>query len=52
MYQFWGQPGDIVVKFGHLALVAQGLQVRIPGMELTPLVKPPYGGIPNKIEED
>ena len=48
----WGWPSGIVVKFTHSASVAQHSQVRIPGTELAPLIKPCCGGIPHKIEED
>ena len=41
-----------MVKFAHSALVAQGLQVQIPGTDLALLIKPCCAGIPYKIEED
>ena len=47
-----GWPGGVVVRFVHSALVAQGLQVRIPGVDLVLLVKPRCGSIPHKTEED
>ena len=50
MYQ--GQFSGIVVRFMHSASLAQGSQVRIPGVDLAPLVKPHCGGIPHKIEEN
>ena len=31
---FRGQPGGVVVKFMHSASAAQGLLVKIPGMDL------------------
>ena len=46
-----GQPIGIVVKFACSASVAWGSQVWIPGVDLAPLIKPRYGGIPHKIEE-
>ena len=46
------RPNDVVVKFMRSASAAQGSRVRIPGMDLAPLVKPRCGGNPHKIEED
>ena len=43
-----GQPSGIVVKFVHSGSAAQGSWVQIPGMDLTPLIKPCCGGIPHK----
>ena len=48
----WGQPCSIVVKFECSTFEAQGLQVQIPGADQALLLKPYYGGIPSKIEED
>ena len=42
-----GWPRGVVVKFVHSALVAQGLQVQIPGVDLAPLIRPHCGGIPH-----
>ena len=47
-----GWPGGIVVKFACSALVAQGSQVQILGMDLALLIKPCCDGVPHKIEED
>ena len=47
-----GRLGGVLVKFVHSASVVWGLQVWIPGMDLAPLIKPHYGGISHKIEED
>ena len=53
MLAFRGQPGGVVVKFAPSALVAQSWRGRIPGMDLTPLIKPLCGRRPTyKIEED
>ena len=48
----WGQLGGAEVKFTCSALVAWGLQVRIPGADLAPLVKPRCSDLLYKIEED
>ena len=48
----WGQLDGIVVKFARSALVAWGSQVRILGTDVAPLIKPHFGSIPHKIEED
>ena len=47
-----GQPGGIEVKFVCSVLVAWGLHVPIPGADPAQLIKPCYGGLPHKIEED
>ena len=47
-----GRPSGVAVKFTHSTSVAWGLQVQIPGMDLAPLVKLCYGGIPHKIKKD
>ena len=47
-----GQPGGAVVKFACSASAAWGSQVQILKVDLALLVKPCYGGIPHKIEED
>ena len=43
-----GWPDGVVGKFTRSALAAQGLQVRIPGVDLAPLIKPCCGGIPHR----
>ena len=48
----WGRPGGIVVQFACSSPAAQGLQFQIPGADVEMLIKPCYGSIPNKIEED
>ena len=50
--QSMGRPGGTVARFACSALVAQGSQVQISGVDVAPLVKPCCGGIPHKIEED
>ena len=47
-----GLPGGVVVKFARSASGAWGSQVRIPGVDLAPLIRPHCGSIPHKIEED
>ena len=47
-----GRPGSAGVKLARSTLVAWGSQVWIPSANLAPLVKPCYGSIPHKIEED
>ena len=47
-----GQPSGIVVKFMHSTLAAWCSHFQIPGVDLTPLIKPCCGGIPHEIEED
>ena len=37
----------VVVKFAHSALAAQGLQVWIPSVDLSLLIKPCCGGVPH-----
>ena len=41
-----------MVRFVHSALVAQGSQVQILGVDLALLVRPCCGGVPREIEED
>ena len=42
-----------MVKFACFALVARGSPVWIPGVDMTPLDKPCFGGHPTyKVEED
>ena len=47
-----GRPGGIAAKFTGSALAAKGLQVQIPGVDLTLLIKAHCGSIPHKIEGD
>ena len=42
-----GLPGGVMAKFTHSTSVAEGLQVRIPLVDLAPLSKPCCGGIPH-----
>ena len=42
----------VVVNFVHSASAAWDSQVRIPGADLALGVKPHFGGIPHKTEED
>ena len=52
MLTLWAWPGCIVIKFTSSASVAQGLQVRILGVDIALLIKPHCGGLPHKIAED
>ena len=53
MENFRGQPGGTVVKCARSALVAWGLPVRIPSVDMAPLGKPGCGRCPTyKVEED
>ena len=48
-----GPPGGTAGKCAHSASVARGSQVRILGVDMTPLVKPCCGRCPTyKVEED
>ena len=48
-----GRSGGAAVKFAHSALVAQGLLVQIPGVDMAQLVKPCCGRRPTyEVEED
>ena len=48
-----GPAGGTAVKFAHSASVARGSPVRIPGVDMAPLVKPCCGRRPTyKVEED
>ena len=48
-----GQPGGTAVKCARSTLVAQGLLVQIPGVDMAPLDKPCCGRHPTyKVEED
>ena len=49
----WGQTSGAAVKFTRSASAAWSLPVRIPGVDMAPLVKPCCGGHPTyKVEED
>ena len=45
--RMWGQPGGTVVKFARSALVTQDSQVHILSVDLAPLLKPCWGGVPH-----
>ena len=47
-----GWPGGVMVKFTCCASAARGSQVRIPGADLAPLVKPHCDSITHTIEEE
>ena len=50
---WWGQPGGIVLELVHFALMAQGLQVRISGMDTHTVHQVTLWWHPTyKIEED
>ena len=44
--------GGVVFKFAHSTSAAQGLQVRIPGVDPALLIKPCSGSVPHKMEGD
>ena len=49
----WGPPGGAAVKCAPSSLVARGLPVRIPGVDMAPLGKPRCGRRPTyEIKED
>ena len=47
-----GQASGVVVTFAHFVSAAQGLWVRILGVDMAPLINSCCGGIPHKAEED